>query len=109
MIEDRVLLRIKELLNFNHWSLYKLAKASNLSYSSISNLFNRNTCPSISTLEKICDGFEIGLAEFFDFDDNPLRNNLISEDEQELINSYNELSTKDKELLQTYLRGLLKK
>lgn len=109
MIEDRVLSRIKELLNFNHWSLYKLAKESELSYSSISNLFNRNTCPSIPTLEKICFGFGIGLSEFFSFSENPVRNFSITEEEQNLINSYHELSAKDKELLDAYIRGLLKK
>ncbi len=108
MIEERVLERMKELLKFNHWSLYKLAKMSGLSYSSLSNLFHRNTCPSIPTLERICKGFEIGIPEFFDFSQNPLRNDQLTEEEQNLINSFRELSKKDKELLLTYVRGLSK-
>lgn len=109
MVEDHVLMRIKELLEFNHWSLYKLAKEADLPYSSISNLFNRNTCPSIPTLEKICTGFGIGLSEFFDFSSNPLRNDGLTEEQQDLLNAYQVLSVKDKELLTAYMRGLLKK
>ena len=109
LVEDHVLMRIKELLEFNHWSLYKLAKEADLPYSSISNLFNRNTCPSIPTLEKICTGFRIGLSEFFDFSSNPLRNDGLTEEQQDLLNAYQVLSVKDKELLTAYMRGLLKK
>lgn len=109
MIEDDVLTRIQELLDFNHWSLYKLAKKSDLPYSSLSNLVNRKNCPTIATLERICTGFGISLPEFFNFTENPLRNHDISPDKQELLNSYDSLSVKDKELLTVYLRGLCKK
>lgn len=109
MIEDKVLDRIQYFLDFNHWSVYKLAKASGLSYSSLNNLFNRRTCPTIATLERICNGFHISLSEFFDFQENPLRNETISEEEQDILNSYQSLSMKDKELLRAYLQGLCKK
>ena len=109
MIEEEVLNRIKYLLRFNHWTVYKLAKGSQIPYSSLNNLFNRNTCPSIATLEKICAGFGISLSEFFDFAGNPLRNHNVTEEQQDIINSYESLSAKDKELLRVYLDGLCKK
>ena len=106
MIEDKVLDRIQQLLTFNEWSLYKLAKASELPYSSLNNLFNRRTCPTFATLEKICKGFNISLTEFFNFEENPLRNQTLSEDEQHLLNAFSSLSQRDKELLTAYLKGL---
>jgi len=109
MIEDDVINRIQELLDFNHWSLYKLSKQSELPYSSLNNLFHRRNCPTIATLERICIGFGISLPEFFTFTENPLRNDEISPEQQELLYSYDSLSVKDKELLQAYLRGLCKK
>lgn len=109
MIEDKVLTRIQDLLAFKHWSLYKLAKESGIPYSSLNNLFNRQTCPTIATLEKICAGFQISLSEFFNFTENPLRNEDLTDIQQDIINSYNTLSAKDKELLAAYLRGLCKK
>lgn len=57
--------RIRQLLDAQGWSQYKLAKVSGLSESTIANLFKRNTVPSISTLEQICSGFGITLSQFF--------------------------------------------
>ena len=109
MIEQDVLNRIEFFLNFKHWSIYKLAKESGLSYSSLNNIFNRKTCPSIVTLEKICHGFGITLSEFFEYDNNPLRSEEISEREQDILNSFRTLSISDKNLLEAYLNGLCKK
>ena len=57
--------RITELMIRHGWSEYRLAKESGLSQSTISNMFSRNTMPSISTLEVICDAFGLTLAQFF--------------------------------------------
>ena len=47
------------------WSVYRLSVESDLPQSTLINMFNRETQPSISTLEAICKGFGITLAEFF--------------------------------------------
>ena len=109
MIENEVLGRIREFLKLNHWSIYKLAKESGVPYSSLNNIFLRNTCPTISTLEKLCKGLNIRLSDFFDFKKNPLRDPSLSEDEQNLLSAYRKLSIRDKELLNAYLDGLNKK
>lgn len=109
MIEQDVLDRIQQLLTFKHWSLYKLAKQSDIPYSSLNNIFNRQTCPTMVTLEKICHGFNISLSEFFSFESNPLRNEILSNDEEELLNTYKELSVQNKKLLKAYLDGLCKR
>ena len=57
--------RILQLLKERNWTEYRLAKESGLSQSTISNLFKRNTTPSIPTLEAICNGFGITLSQFF--------------------------------------------
>ena len=57
--------RIRQLMDERKWTEYRLAKESGLSQSTIANLFKRNTVPSISTLEAICSGFGITLAQFF--------------------------------------------
>ena len=61
--------RIRELMAERKWSEYRLAIASGLSQSTVANIFNRNTTPSIATLESICAGFGITLAQFFAEDD----------------------------------------
>ena len=107
--ENDVLDRLQYFLNFKHWSLYKLAKESDIPYSSLSNIFNRRTLPTIPTLEKLCDGLQISMSEFFEYKSNPLKSDTLSDIEQDIINSYRILSAKDKELLTTYLNGLCKR
>ncbi len=60
-----VLGRIKTLMKNADWTEYKLAKESHLSQSTISNMFVRNTLPTIPTLENICNAFNISLSDFF--------------------------------------------
>lgn len=60
-----VLDRLRRLMYERDWTEYRLAKESGLSQSTISNMFYRNTIPSIPTLEIICRAFGITLAQFF--------------------------------------------
>ena len=57
--------RIRELLLKYNWSKYELAKRANVPQGTINQMFSRNYQPSISTLESICRGFGISMAEFF--------------------------------------------
>ena len=57
--------RLRQLLQAQGWTQYRLAKESGLSESTLANLFKRNTVPTVSTLEQICSGFGITLAQFF--------------------------------------------
>ena len=57
--------KIRRLMEERGWSAYRLAKQCGLSDATIGNLFTRNTTPSIATLEAICSGLNITLAQFF--------------------------------------------
>ena len=46
--------RIQELMLSRGWTEYKLAKESNLSQSTIANVFKRNNAPTLPTLETVC-------------------------------------------------------
>lgn len=109
MIENEVLQRISQLCEQKHWSLYRLAKKANIPYSNLNNIFNRGTCPTIPTLEKICQGFGISLSEFFEYYTTPQIDSSLTEIEIDLVYSFRTLSKKDQELLQAYLCGLCHK
>jgi transcriptional regulator with XRE-family HTH domain len=47
------------------WSLYDLATHAELKSSTISTWYNDNAIPTIPSLVKICDAFQITLSEFF--------------------------------------------
>ena len=107
--ENFVLQRMQELLKAKDRSVYRLAKESGLSYSSLNNIFNRSTVPSGLTLEKICNGFQITMSEFFENMSTPVFNtDAISAEERTLLERYRTLSKADKQLLNAYLAGLSK-
>lgn len=60
-----VLTKLHKLIEERSWSEYRLAKECGLHESTIANIFRRNTLPTIPTLETICTGFGITLAQFF--------------------------------------------
>lgn len=93
-------IRIRELMQERNWTEYRLAIASGLSQSTISNIFSRNTVPSISTLESICKGFGITLAQFFS-EGNMVE--LTAEQEQ-MFNSWSTLTHEQKRVLQDLIR-----
>ena len=57
--------RIRVLMNERGWTPYRLAKESGLSDGTVGNIFRRNTVPSMATLQAICRGLKISLAQFF--------------------------------------------
>lgn len=101
--------RIQQLCAEKGWTTYKLAQYSNIPYSNLNNIFNRGTQPTVSTLEKLCSGFQITLGEFFTTDTPSLPAYSLSPAEREIIESYRKLNKNDKKLLNAYLDGLSKK
>jgi transcriptional regulator with XRE-family HTH domain len=75
------------------WSVYRLAVEADIPQSTLTNMFNRETLPSISTLEMICHAFHITMAEFFSEGDSAPNPRM---DEAELRKAFDSLSDKDK-------------
>lgn len=101
--ENYILKHIKELCEQRKWSNYTLAEKSGLSRSTISNLFKRTNQPTFSTLCKICDAFEITLAQFFE----PNESNDLTAEQRELIKSFNSLDKKEKLVTKLFVESLL--
>ena len=101
-----VLGKVKRLQEERGWSTYKLAYEAGLTQSTLSNMFARGTCPTVDTLEKICDAFGISLAEFFEEDD---RKAHVSKEELELLRKYRALTDKEKDAVRSMIDALFKK
>lgn len=106
MKEDYVLKKVTQLREERNWSLYRLAKEAGISYSTLSNTFHRNNVPSVSTLMRICEGFGITLAEFFDEEGTMPKQLTVSD--QKLLVDWHRLPRNDKNLVTAYMQGLLK-
>lgn len=90
--------RIKELLEERHWSMYTLSQKSGIPQSTLSNLFLRCNSPSVPTLEKICDAFQISLAYFFSGTDS-----YLTEDENQLLREWKRLPKETQQALLNFL------
>ena len=98
-----VLEKIKKLQNERGWSTYKLAYEAGLTQSTLSNMFARGTCPTVDTLERICEAFGITLSEFFNENDKVIH---VSTDELELLSAYRSLTEKEKDAVKSMVSAL---
>ena len=96
-----ILKKINQLRLDRKWSLYRLSTESGVSQSTLTNMFNRETLPSITTLECICSAFGITLSEFFKENES-----ITSTQEEELLALFRSASEDAKKSIITLLREL---
>ena len=89
-----------------NWSEYQLAQNSGIAQSTISTWYRKQMQPSVSSLEKICTGLGITLAQFFS-DGDEITN--VTAEQLEILNLFNSLDLKDRELIVALLKSLASK
>ena len=90
-----ILGKLKNMIQERGWSEYRLAQECGLHESTITNIFRRNTTPTIPTLEAICRGFGITLSQFFTEDDMI----EMSPEVRELFEAWTPLTPEQKEIV----------
>ncbi len=98
-----IIARINELCEKKKLSHYRLALKSGIAQSSVSSMLNGKSTPSVYSLEKLCKGLDMTLAQFFAGEDaypdfTPMQ--------EELFTTFNALSKRKKELVLAYVQGL---
>ena len=88
--------RLRELMDAKQMTIYSLAKASNVSWTTVKNLFNRTNNPTVATVELLCQGLGISMSEFFNVD-API--DLPSIELQHIIDIWEDLSQRDKGII----------
>lgn len=96
-----VLDRILQLRMERGWSEYRLSEESGIAQTTISSWFRKNIYPSIPSLEKICKAYNITLAQFFNFDNEPVS---LTEEQKELLRNWNRLSSGQQKALLDFLK-----
>lgn len=66
-----ILKKINSMRLERGWSVYRLSVEADLPQSTMINMFNRETLPSLTTLESLCRAFGVTLSEFFREDGKP--------------------------------------
>lgn len=87
--------RLQQLMDERNWTIYKVAKEAGIPWSTVRNMFKRNTEPSIMTLECICKGMGITLCQFFDVDNQM----GLSREQVQLIQDWSRLTDHNKHLI----------
>ena len=65
-ISEAVRLRILELCKENNITLNRLSTICGITQSTLNNIISgRNSTTTVSTIQKICDGLEITIVDFF--------------------------------------------
>ena len=101
-----VLNRILELKSERNWTQYRLSVRSGIPTSDISVWYGRRSTPNPPTLEKICKGLDITMAEFFcENEENVV---TLTPKQFELMESTLRLTTEQREALIEVLEALLK-
>lgn len=88
--------RIQQLMEQRGWTEYKLAKEANLPLSTVTNMFRRQTAPTIPTLELICGGFGITLSQFFSEQERLVE---LTEEQMRMFRQWAALTKPQKQLI----------
>ena len=97
--------RLQQLMDERGWTMYRLAKESNVAWTTIRNMFSRNTEPSIQTLEALCKGMGITLPQFFDVDNDM----GLTAEQAQLLQEWSRLRENDKRLISELIGSLNEK
>lgn len=89
-----ILNRINEQRMLRNWTEYELAQRSTLPQSTISSWYRKNMLPSLASLEKICNAFDMTMAQFL-AEDAALTE--ITAEEKNLLKKWELLSPQQKD------------
>ena len=78
------------------WSEYQLAEHSGVPQSTISSWYNKNSVPTIPSLEKICDAFGITMSQLFAEAGDPVS---LTENQRNLLERWSRLSGEQQEIV----------
>ena len=98
-VEEEISQRIRQLLSERNLTVRSLAEKSGLPQTVIYPLVNGDRNPQIKTMEKICNGLDITLGEFFhkkgelDF--------FLSREEQRFLQAWRKLDLAEKETIRS--------
>ena len=104
MQELEIIQRIQQLCAARNWTLYRLAKESGITYSTLCTMLHKETTPSIPTLTKLCQGFGISLSEFFDTTNDWA---MLTPGQKMHLSFWNSLNSQNQDAVNKYMTFLL--
>lgn len=102
LAEDFIIDRIERMLAERGLSRYELSKRSGVPQSSLSTLLNQKNTPTFHTLNKICDGLGITMAQFFSVDEHI----DLTDDQEKLLKKWDIMDDREKEIVMAFIEGV---
>lgn len=100
-----VLRRITEERQKRNWSEYTLSKNSGIPQSTISSWYRKEMVPSVSSIEKICNGLGISLSQFFSTGSST--DQYFTEEQQEIFTFWKRLTPKQRDSIRQMFSAFL--
>ena len=94
--------KIRALMEERGWTVYRLAKESGVSWSTIRNMFDRNTEPTVPTVEALCNGLGITLEELLLGEGFT----ALDDEQKDLLSKWSTLTAENKKLMLALLNKL---
>lgn len=91
--------RLRELRKTNNVSQQKLSKYLNFGYTAIANYESGRNQPSLDTVKKIAQYFDVTVDYLIGASDYPRRENDITDKESELLGIFRRINEEEKEAL----------
>lgn len=98
-----IIQRILDLCSQKHYSLYRLAKESNIPNTTLTNMVRTDTMPTFPTIQKICKGLDISIPQFFMSEDYF---QSLTDNQREILRLWESLDKKQRLQAMAYLEGL---
>lgn len=95
--------RITDLRLERGWTEYALAERSGITQSTISSWYRKNSVPTIASVERICEAYEITLSQFFAYKSDSIS---LTEIQFEMLESWNKLEGRQRAYLLKFLQSL---
>jgi len=98
-----VLDRILQLRNERNWTEYRMSEESGIAQTTISSWFKKDVCPTISSIESLCNAFNITMSQFFAYDNEPV---VLTDEQRELLNNWDKLPKNQQKIVLELLKAM---
>lgn len=100
---NHIIEKIAKLRDARGWTNYRLSLESGVSAATIINWYKINATPKLNAIQPLCEAFGITLAEFFNFESEPVS---LSRSQKELLSEYDQLSKNEKNALLNFIKTM---
>ena len=98
-----VLQRILDLRLERGWTEYRLSIESGIPQSTISSWYKKKILPTLPSLERICNAYDLPLSQFFAEDSSSI---VLTPEQKELMDNWNRLNEEQRNNILNLIKSM---